>query len=564
MKFDISKQKDIVGLWGIQDWSGNPSPGWSEYCPTHDHCFAVMNKDGEIESSIELERITKKKHDHRMSKYIEDFSTVLPEDFVLVCVNHYAGTSFISENGLWRVESMPFNISDLIVQTKAIVNRKERETYICSHELAHIGSLLPFIGDFKENSLLIHIDGLASDSCFSVFQYKNGEIEYIHHGWEPLEVVQLFGFNDLTCAMLDLDDNHRLATPGRLMGYSSFGKYDKKIRNWLVRNSWYKDFWSNPSKFFEDVNKEFGLDIKEFDLKNQFFMDIAAVCQKEFEDVIYDLIIKFKEQIGCTNLYFSGGSALNINLNTKLSFSNVFDEVYIPPCCSDTGLALGAACIIQKLRGGDVKKHSPFLNSIGLEKKVIPNLSDEIVEKIVDRLYKEEVMGVSIGCSESGPRALGHRSILAIPSSKRMYTRVSTEIKGREWYRPLAPIIIDELAEEVFPNSTKTNLSRYMLCNFDISEKWIEKIPAVVHIDKTSRAQVVYKEQKELEPIYKILKRMWEKYGIPCLINTSFNGNGRPIVHTDEDAISTAKELGVDFVLVDDKIIEINDNAKEE
>lgn len=562
MNISISKEKDIVGLWGIQDGSGNPKPGWTEYFPTHDHSFCVVDRDGNVKNSIELERLTRVKHEHRLSEYIESFNRYLPEDFIVVSVNHFAGTSFISKNAQWRIESTPFNISDLITPTRVYVNRKEREGYICSHELAHIGSILPFVGEFKDNSLLIHIDGLASDSCFSVFQYKDGELKYLHHGWEPLLVTQLFGFNDLTCEMLGLDENHRLAAPGRLMGYSSYGNYSKEVREWLCSNDWYKEYWKKPKTFFKDIREKFGKDIKEVDLRNQFFMDIAQVCQKEFEDVIFPLIMKYQKDTGSKYLYFSGGSALNINLNTKLFESNIFKEVYVPPCCSDTGLALGAASIIQMLREGKMKKHSPFICNMKVEEKRVPNLSTRDVNKISERLSKGEVMGVCIGYSESGPRALGHRSILAVPTSKKMYDKVNTDIKKREWYRPLAPIVMEELAEEVFPNSTKTDLSKYMLCNFNIGKKWIKKIPAVVHIDKTARAQVIYKNDKELEPIYRILKVIWEKYKIPCLINTSFNGPGEPIVHTNEDAIKSGKRLGLDFLLIDDKIVNIKSDEK--
>ncbi len=562
MNVQISKEKSIVGIWGIQDGSDNPQPGWTEYYPTHDHSFCIIDVEGNVKSSIELERLTRVKHEHRLSKYIESFNKYLPEDFIVVSVNHLAGTSFISENGLWRIENNPFEISDLITPTKVFINRKEREGYICSHELAHIGSMLPFIGKFKENSLLIHIDGLASDSCFSVFQFKNGKLKYLHHGWEPLLVTQLFGFNDLTCAMLGLNENRRLAAPGRLMGYSSYGRYSKKIREWLNRNDWYKEYWKNPNDLFTGIKKEFEKDIKEFDLKKQFFMDIARVCQQEFEDVVIPLIEKYQKETKAKYLYFSGGCALNINLNTKLLESKIFKEIYVPPCCSDTGLALGAASIVQMIRGGKMKVHSPFICNIGVEEKKVPKLSKNTIEKIVDRLSKKEVMGVCIGYSESGPRALGHRSILTIPTSRGMYKKVNTDIKKREWYRPLAPIVIEELAEEVFPNSTRTDLSKYMLCNFYISKKWIDKIPAVVHIDKTARTQVIYKNDRELEPIYTILKRMWEKYKIPCLINTSFNGPGEPIVHTNKDAIRSAIKLGLDFVLVDDKIVEIKSNEK--
>lgn len=554
---DISKTKDIIGIWGVQDGSGNPQECWSEFFPTHDHSLCVLTKDGNIKSSLELERKTRKKHDYRLAKYIEEFNYILPDDFVVVTVNHFAGTSFISQNGLWRIESAPFEISDFVVETKAYINREWREAYICSHELAHIGAALPFVGDFKDNSLLVHIDGLASESCFSVFVYRNQQIEYLYHGWEPLDVVQLFGFNDLTTGMLGLDDNHRLATPGRLMGYASYGNYSSKIRNWLKKNNWYKNHWKNPKKVFIDIEKEFNKKITKFDLKNQFFMDIATVCQREFEDKIYGLLKTYKEKTGCQHLYLSGGSALNINLNTKIVNSGMFDTFFVPPCCSDTGLAIGAACIIHKLRGGNISKHSPFLNSVGVEKKKKLGISKLDIEEIVDRLYKKQVMGTCIGYSEVGPRALGHRSLLAVPSFKSMYTKVNSTIKKREWYRPLAPIIIDELAEMVFPGSTKTSLSKYMLCNFNVSDEWKNKIPAVVHIDGTSRVQVVSKKDKELAPIYSILKRLWEKYKIPCLINTSFNGPGEPIVHTDADAIATGKSLGIDFILLDNKIIEV-------
>jgi len=552
----ISKDKDIIGIWGIQDWSERHRPGWTGYFPTHDHSFCIIDSKGHIKNSIELERLTRVKHEYRLSKQIEKFNKYLPEDFIVVSVNHFAGASFISQNGFWRVENTTFQIPDLITRTKAFVERKEREAYICSHELAHIGSILPFVGKFKENSLLIHLDGLASDSCFSVFQYKNGKIKYLHHGWEPLSVIQLFGFNDLTSAMLGLDENHRLATPGRLMGYSSYGKHSDKIRNWLRRNDWYKDYWRNPNLLFTDIKKEFKEEKSKFDLRDQLFMDIARVCQEEFENMIIPLIRKYQIKTGSEYLYLSGGCALNINLNTKLFKLGIFEGIYVPPCCSDTGLALGAASIVHMLRGGKMEIHSPFICNIGVEKKKIKRLNITTLEEIVDRLYDKQVMGVCIGFSESGPRALGHRSILAIPTTQEMYDKVNTSIKRREWYRPLAPIIIDELAEEVFPDSTKTWLSKYMLTNFDVSKKWIKRIPAVVHVDKTARAQVVYKYERELKPIYSILKRLWEKYKIPCLINTSFNGPGQPIIHTDRDAIRSAKELGLDFVLLDNKIID--------
>jgi len=553
-KFNISKEKPIVSIWGIQDGSGYPKEGWTNHFPTHDHALCVMSANGHIKSAIELERVTRIKNDNNLSKHIEDFNNNLPDDFIAVSVNNFNGNAFISANGLWRVECDHFNIAELIKPAKAFINQRKREAYVCSHELAHIGAILPFIGKFENNSLLIHIDGLASQSCFSVFHYINGEIKYLHHGWEPLLVTQIFGFNDLTCSMLGLKEKNRLAVPGRLMGYSSYGKYNPNIREWLNKNDWYSKHWQNQTKFYKDVKKEFKLSIDEFDLKNPFFMDIANVCQQEFETTVFRLIKRYQKKTQAKFLYFSGGAALNIDLNSKLTNSNLFNKVFIPPCCSDTGLALGAASIIQLLRNNPIKIHAPFLNSIGVENKKIKSLNKEILDEITKRLSLGQVMGTCIGFSECGPRALGHRSILAIPTHKKMFDIVNNDIKKREWYRPLAPIIIDKLAEDVFPLSTNNELSRFMLNNFNISDKWKEQLPAIKHVNNTARAQVIYKNEKELKPIYQILNQLWKAYKIPCLINTSFNGPGEPMVHTNDDAINCANKNGIDFLLIDDKL----------
>lgn len=552
---NISKTKPIVGIWGIQDGSDYPKKGWSNLFPTHDHAFCIIDQRGKVQNAIELERITRRKHDRNLSKHIEEFNNYLPKDFIIVSVNDYNGNAFISENGIWRIECDQFEISKLIQTAKATIAGQKREAYVCSHELAHIGSTLPFIGCFENNSLLVHIDGLASQSCFSVFHFKDNKITHIHHGWEPMQVTQIFGFNEFTCSMLGLNEQNRQATPGRLMGYSSFGSYKPEIRDWLSENTWFRDHWKNKNLFFEEANKKFAIDIDNYNLKNEFFMNIACACQKEFEEVIYALIEKYQRKTNAKYLYFTGGAALNIDLNSKLSKSKLFDQVFVPPCCSDTGLALGAASIIHILRNKRMKIHSPFLNSINVEQKKVTKLDQSVLNEVTHRLSLGQIMGVCIGFSECGPRALGHRSIIAIPTHKKIFDIVNTDIKKREWYRPLAPIVSDKLAEDVFIGSTNNQLSKYMLNNFEVNNKWKDKLPAIEHTNNTARAQVVYKNDKDLIPIYQILIEMWDKHQIPCLINTSFNGPGEPIAHTDEDAINCAKKNGINFLLLDNYIM---------
>lgn len=536
--------KNIVGIWGIQDGSDRTRAGWMDCFPTHDHSVCRI-EDGKIVKSFELERITRIKHDSSLSKNIERFVDYFDEESEVVLINDYNGNSFISQNGLVRVEGDRFHISEIVKEANAFVNRKRLKAYICPHELAHIGAILPFTGEFKNNSLLVHCDGLASVSNISVFKYKNKKLKHIYHGWDLLESAQLFGFNRMIFDILGLKENNYMAAPGRLMGYASYGNDNKQVYDWLVKNDWFKDY--DREKFFGNINKEFNVSINQIDLHNQIFSDIAYCCQKKLQEDLLKFLKKYQKKTKTDYLYYSGGVALNIVANSEIVNSKIFKEVHIPPCCSDSGLAIGGAALVYFIKYGNLSKHSPFLGTEGCNNEY--SINDKIIEECCDVLVKEKVIGVCIGNAESGPRALGHRSIIAIPTSQKMYDKINTDIKKREWYRPLAPIVMEDIADDVFINSTNDYLSRYMLGNYDVNEKYVNIIPAVVHINKTARAQVIYKEDSENSIIYKILKVMWEKYGIPCLINTSFNVNGQPILNSTDEAINSFKNIGLDYLL---------------
>ena len=545
----INKEKHIVSIWGIQDGSGFPNEGWSEFFPTHDHALCIM-KDGEIQSAIELERLTRVKNDNTLSDKIEGLIEDLPEDFIAVVVNDFNGNAFISKNGLWRTECDRFALDEIISPAYSLIKRKKIESYVCPHELAHIGANLVFYGNFKENSLLVHIDGLASQSCASVYLYKNKKIRHIYHGFDLLKEVQLFGFNDLTCQMMGgKNEQSRLSTPGKLMGYSSYGSYDKNLMKKLIKEDWYHDHWKNP-KFYKDFN------VEEIDLNLPLFKNIAYCCQKAFEDKVLEFLKKYQKLTGAENLYYSGGCALNINLNSLIIKSGLFKNVYIPPCCSDTGLAIGGAAIIEFLRGNKIKKHSAYQNSIGISNGKVNKLSQVLVDDVCKHIYEKKVVGVCIGNAESGPRALGHRTLLALPTQD-MFEKVSMGIKKREWFRPLAPIITESRAKDIFEDYKKNEINKFMLLSYKIKKRWQKEIAGVCHIDNTARPQIIEDGDRETIHIQQILECMWEKYHIPCLINTSFNGKGEPIVHTPQDAISSATRIGVDYVLFNDKIIEI-------
>jgi carbamoyltransferase len=544
----ISPNLPIVSIWGMQDGSDRTKEGWSAFCPTHDHGFCIL-EDGEIKYAIETERITREKHDVSLSKMIEGYFDLFPNEFIAVSVNHHIGNSFISSNGLWRTECNTFDAEELIVSAHSFIKRKTRESYVCAHEIAHIGACLPFYGDFLPNSLLIHVDGLASTSSESVYYYDGTTIQLIHKGFVLLPVAQLFGYNDLTTSMFVDNIDHRLAVPGKLMGYSSYGKYEEAIMDVLERNDFFPDFLLNPNRFFQEFNETC------IDLRNTVFMDIAACIQSHFQESIMSFVSKYRELTKAQHLYFSGGCALNIKLNAEIVKRKLFENVFVPPCCSDTGLAIGAASIVNFLRGGKMSPQSPYVNNIGLTTEISTKFpTHSIIEKSVEIIASGEPLAICVGAAECGPRGLCHRSIVGLPTVK-MFKKISIDMKKREWYRPIAPVCTKAEADIIFEDSIANDeLTKYMLTERMVKAQYRTMLSGIIHVDGTVRPQIIDSNNKELQFMYQILELLQKKHGILCLINTSFNRKNEPIVHTIDDARVTAKEMGIRYLLTNCEI----------
>lgn len=155
------------------------------------------------------------------------------------------------------------------------------------------------------------------------------------------------------------------------------------------------------------------------------------------------------------------------------------------------------------------------------------------------------------GAAEIGPRALGHRSIMARPDFPELRRRVSETIKRREWYRPVAPVVREDLAEQAFGRSAASSpLARYMLGAFRVQASWGPAFAGVLHADGTARLQVVSSRDPELTFLHALLGELWDRHRIAGLINTSFNGPGEPIVHSQQDALDCARRLQLDGVVV--------------
>jgi carbamoyltransferase len=291
-----------------------------------------------------------------------------------------------------------------------------------------------------------------------------------------------------------------------LMGMSAYGdpeKYLDKVSEYF------------PSVYKQNYNFHKGINNWGQKISEEDKFHIAASVQKVYEDRLWDFVYIARQESRSSNLVFMGGCALNSKANTLLH--DIFPNVWIMPNPGDAGSSLGAAASVY---GAHLNWQTPYLGS---------NIAgDYPVQKIVDGILSDGIVAVASGRAEFGPRALGNRSLLADARDPRIKLRLN-EIKGREDFRPVAPVVLEEYAHEWFDMDYT---SPYM--QFTPRCLRPELIPAAVHVDGTSRVQTVNRSQHQ--GLYDALSEYHKRTGIPVLLNTSLNIKGQPLVNTAEDA----------------------------
>lgn len=551
--------KPTLAIYGIKDRNLFEYPAY-----VHDHNVCIM-QDGKVLQYLQLERFSRRKYDNRLDLFLEQLieQKVIdcPEDFDLVCVNDFVGNAFISQNGRLRFEADRMqNLSFDSVKANAYYqydgwNGKELNAFLCQHEIAHICSNLPFYGEFKDNSLLISIDGGSSLGNYSAFLFKDSKISHIENNWTDLGFAsKLFNDNSLSFRMLNAKPGEHCSVPGKLMGFASWGNYDKKIEDWLVKHNYFKEYWKKEDSILNSINQEFGI-VAKYDTHDPFMQNIAATMQRIFENAILQKISLLQKRFHCDYLYYGGGCALNIVTNTKIIESGMFKDVFIAPCCNDSGLSIGAAAFMEMQKGNKIQIHNPYLCNAGLDNTDY-EISDNEIAATAEFLLKQKIVGVCNGSAEIGPRALGNRSLIAHADSKELSRKMSMEVKKREWYRPIAPIMLKENAEKVSfqrPNC----LAKFMLMDFTIKPEFQRQMEGVVHSNQTARIQTIETENDN-KFMYRLLKYLNDKHGVIALINTSFNAQGEPIVHTPQQAMESAKRMCIDGLVLNGKLLTLN------
>ena len=583
-------------------------------CYFHDSAAALL-QDGVPVAAAEEERFTRKKHDYNFPQRAIDFclktagirgdeldyAVFFEKPFIkferLLLTSMQA---FPRSHRVFREAMISWLGDKLWVKTllRDRLGLPDSHILFGEHHLSHAASAF-FCSPFNEAAILT-IDGVGEWTTASFGVGRGTEIKLLKEIRFPHSLGLLYS---AFTAFLGFEVNEG---EYKVMGMAPFGtpRYLDKVYK-LIRLSHdgsfeldmdYFSFHYSPERTFnEKFEALFGqprdprdhfftstsgypsyfggkpANFDELANRNQYYADVAASIQKVTEDVILGMARHVHQETGLKKLCMAGGVAWNSVANGRILRETPFEEIFIQPSAGDGGGALGAALYAYHTVMGQPRKftmehaywgeeYSPETIEKFLVEKSIPSLKfdneEGLLARVVDLLCEGKVVGWFQGRFEWGPRALGNRSILADPRRPEMKDIVNTKIKFREPYRPFAPSVLVDRAEDFFelPSPARHSPARFMLYVVNVKESKRDRIPATTHVDGTARLQCV---SPETAPRYsRLIQLFGEATGVPVILNTSFNLKGEPIVNTPLEAFRTFSRSEMDALVLERFLVE--------
>ena len=588
----------------------------------HDSAAALLC-NGEIVAAAQEERFSRKKHDARFPKKaiqycldeagisMSDVTEVVFYDKPLVKFERLLETylsyapkgirSFIAAMPIWLKEKLYLK-STLKTELAALGNLKKTELpdlLFTEHHQSHAASA--FFPSPFEKAAVMCLDGVGEWSTTTVWL---GDGRSLQAQWEidfPHSLGLLYSaFTYYTGFKVNSGEY-------KLMGLAPYGEpkyYDLILDNLLDLkedgtfrlNMKYFNYCTGLTMTNKKFDKLFGAPPRKPESEiTQREMDLAASIQKITEEVVLRLAKTVRQETGCKYLCLAGGVALNCVSNGELLRAGVFDDIWVQPAAGDAGGALGAAMATwydrhqgqRKVNGADSMKGSylgprfkrdEIRTQLDNSNAVYSELEDdELMPQLAEILDDEKVVGWFQGRMEFGPRALGGRSIIGDPRSKKMQSVMNLKIKYRESFRPFAPSVLNEDVGKYF---VQDRPSPYMLMVAPVQDEikipmsdeqnklfGIEKLhiprselPAVTHVDYSARIQTIH---TETNPRYhKLISAFKDRSGCSVVVNTSFNVRGEPIVCTPEDAYRCFMRTEMDYLVVENFLMKKSDQPK--
>ncbi len=365
----------------------------------------------------------------------------------------------------------------------------------------------------------------------------------------------------------------------KVMGLAAYGRPEMadKVRQLVPRTADgafrldmdYFDFDGSARRSFSDAFvRLFGPPRKRFEpidlatAEGRRFADVAASVQLVLEEILVDIARDLHARTGLADLCMGGGVALNGVANARILSETGFERIFVPSAPGDAGCAIGAALYADRIHFGNPDRDFPdhpfwgpevdgdALARIAGEDGLPVETVDEarLIEESAADLAAGRIIAWMDGRCEFGPRALGHRSLLAAPHDPAMRDRLNRDVKYREEFRPFAPVVPIEEAGRYFDlASGGEHLARFMTGVFPVRPEWRERLGAITHVDGTARLQAV--DRAFAPRLYDLLRAYGRLSGMPVLLNTSLNLAGEPIVCTAAEGYSTFRRSGIDLLV---------------
>ncbi len=557
----------------------------------HADTSACIVRDGKLVAAVEEERFTRIKHFTGFPKNSIDFclnySNLTLNEIDIICVN-YNKSYNLKEKYLFSLKNFYrsnfFRKAYFSLKKKSLPNFFKKFYNIdisnkikyVPHHIAHICST--FYYNKVENSLGFSYDGSGDFSTVEIFLLEK-KIELIEKINYPHSLGILYQALTQFLGFKNYGDEYKV------MGLASYGKPIYKDRiNKLIKSKdkffeldlTYFDHheavidydFESGYPFFDDLysnklEKLLGKSRKSNEPIEQIHKDIAASLQEVFEEIVINKLNKIYDKYKIDSLCLAGGCGYNSSLNGKIIRNSKFKKILFSPNVGDAGGSVGAALHEAKKNNEKIVYDSnPYLGpdytDSYIEKNIIPYLKNikyikanfyknfnDLTQIVCKKIINEGVVGWFQDRMEWGPRALGNRSILGDPRNPNMRDIINFKIKKREEFRPFAPSVLFEFANDYFLMNNED--SPYMCSVYDAKKENKSKIPSVVHVDGTSRVQTV---KETINPkFYRLIKNFYDLTGVPILLNTSLNVN-EPICENPENAFEIFSKTSMDMLVI--------------